>query len=90
LIRLPLSDDDTIDRAAFSEAPFKATMRRHWSSDADERGVLVEHGAEWALRCRDKPDRLLRLNGTPLRLGQRVSLVEPDGSVLPLKVASVR
>jgi len=42
------------------------------------------------LRCRGKPDRVLRFDGTPMRLGQQVSLVETDGNVLPMKVASIR
>ena len=90
LVNLPLDDFDAVDKAALAKAPAKATARRHWSTEPDERGQIVPSGAEWAVRCRDKPDRLLRLNGTPMRLGQQVSVVEPDGTVLPLRVASVR
>ena len=90
LIRLPLDDEDTVDKAAFLESPSKATVRRHWSSDPDERGVLVESGSDWTMRCDHERHRVLRLNGTPLRLGQRVSVVETDGTILPFRVASVR
>ena len=90
LVHLPLDDFDVVDRTALASSPSKATARRHWSSDPDERGHLVPSGREWAVRCRGKPDRLLRLDGTPMRLGQHVSVVEPDGTVLPLKVASIR
>jgi len=90
LLRLPLNDHDTVDCAAFSKEPFKATVRRHWSTDADQRGVIVPSGQEWAMRCDNKPERVLRLGGASLRRGQQVSVVESDGSVLPFKIASVR
>lgn len=90
LIRLPLDDQDRVDGAAMLQDPARATVRRHWSSDADERGILVQSGHDWAMQCDGKPARVLRLNGNPIRLGQQVSVMEPDGSVLPLKVASIR
>lgn len=90
LVNLPLDDYDVVDRAALVGNPAKATVRRHWSTDPDETGQIVQCGPEWAMRCRGKPDRLLQFDGKPMRLGQEVSVVEPDGTVLPLKVASVR
>lgn len=90
LVNLPLDDFDVVDGAALARAPSRATVRRHWSSEPDERGQIVVSERDWAVRCRGKPDRMLRLDGTPMRLGQQVSVVEPDGTVLPLKVASIR
>ena len=90
LIRLPLDDEDHVDRATLVQSPSRATVRRHWSTEPDQRGILVESGEDWAMRCDGKPDRLLHLDGTPMRLGQRVSVRDPDGRILPLKVASVR
>jgi hypothetical protein len=90
LVRLPLDDQDKVDGAAMLQEPSKATVRRHWAAEADQRGVLVQRGHDWAMRCNNRPDRVLRLNGTPLRLGQQVSVQEPDGSVLPFKITSVR
>lgn len=90
LIRLPLDGTDAVDEQAFLDNPEKATVRRHWSTDADQRGLIVRSGKDWGLRCDGEPDRVLRLNGTPLRLGLSVSMVEPDGTVLPFTIASVR
>ncbi|HEV2594126.1 MAG TPA: hypothetical protein VGU01_02865, partial [Sphingomicrobium sp.] len=90
LIRLPLDDRDTVDRVAFLQNPSRATVRRHWSTEADQCGHIVEAGTEWAMQCGNKTKRLFKLNDTPLRLGQRVCVTEPDGSVLPFKIASVR
>ena len=90
LVRLPLKDSDVVDHSAVIEAPRKATFRRHWSTDADQRGYLIEHGHDWTMRCEGAPDRLLQLDGSPVRLGTQVSVVDADGSVLPFKIASVR
>ena len=90
LVQLPLDDFDVVDGAALASNPSKATVRRHWCTEPDERGQLVPSGPNWAVRCVGQPDRVLKLDGTPMRLGQQVSLVEADGTVLPLKVSSVR
>ena len=90
LVNLPLDDFDRVDRATLVETPSRATARRHWSSEPDERGQIVASGPSWAMRCSGKPDRLIQFDGVPLRLGQQVSVVEPDGSILPFKVVSIR
>lgn len=90
LIRLPLDDQDTLDRVAFLHDPSKATVRRHWSTEPDQRGHIVQSGDEWAMLCDNNTERRLTLNGTPLRLGQQLRVTEPDGSVLPFKIASIR
>lgn len=90
LIRLPLDDADGVDEGAYLQNPTRATVRRHWATEADQGGVLVPSGHDWKLRCGDQPDRILKLNGTPLRLGLRVSMLEPDGTVLPLRIASIK
>lgn len=90
LLRLPLNDSDVVDSAAISRNPFKAVVRRHWSTEPDERGYLLASGDDLAMHCDGKPDRLLQLDGTPVRLGRRVSVVEPDGTVLPFKISSIR
>jgi hypothetical protein len=89
-MRLPLDDYDVVDRAAVQRNPSRATVRRHWSAEPDERGLLVQSGPHWVMHCEGRPDRLVQLDGMPVRLGQQVSMIEPDGTVLPFKIASVR
>ena len=90
LIRLPLGDGDTIDRSAFEQRPYKATVRRYWSSEPDEGGQVLNIEGKWAIRCDGTPDRLLGVDGKPLRLGQQLSTIEPDGTILPFRIASIR
>ena len=89
LIRLPLDDQDMIDVDALARHPHKATVRRHWSTEPDEIGIIDWSDGRWSIRCNEKP-RTLQLDSAPLRLGGQVSLVESNGSVLPLRIASIR
>jgi len=90
LIRLPLNDGDHVDVDAVMKSPSKATVRRHWSTEPDQLGVMIRYGEDWAMRCPKTADRVLQLDGTPVRLGQQVSIKEPDGTVLPFKITSIR
>ena len=90
LIRLPLNDSDVVDPAGFDLSPHLATVRRYWSTEPDEAGLVIRTRAGWAFRCNGKPDRLLEVNGRPIRLGQQVAVVDPDGAALPFTIASIR
>jgi len=89
LVRLPLNDQDKIDAEAMELAPSRATVRRHWSTDPDEKGLIVRSDGQWSMRC-DGKDRLLYLYSRPIRLGGQVSVGEPNGDILPFRIASVR
>lgn len=89
LIRLPLDSESRIDRAAFALHPHRATVRRYWSTEADEIGEVVEKDDGWALRCNG--DRhIVELDGKPVLLGSQLSIVEADGSVLSYNIASIK
>ena len=88
LIRLPLDGDGKIDRAAFARHPHRAKVRRYWSTEADEAGEVVETNGEWALAC-SGDRRILELDGRPVLLGDKVSIIEADGSVLSYNIASI-
>lgn len=90
LLQLPLDDRDRVDRNAFAASPSKAIVRRHWGVEPDQRGRIEPLGSNWALRCDRNRPRVLHLGRIAVRLGQRVSVLEPDGSILPFRIASVR
>ena len=89
LIRLPLEDSDRVDRDAVADNPHRATVRRYWSTEPDEAGLVQEAGNRWAMRCDGSADRMLLLDNVPIRLGQLISVVEPSGETLPFRVASI-
>ena len=90
LLRLPLDDNDFVDEAALLNSPCLATVRRHWSSDPDEAGLIKKVDGALAMSCDGTSARMLRLDGRPMRLGHQVSVAEPDGAVLAFRIASVR
>ena len=92
LLRLPLGDDGLIDDAALSEDPAQATVRRSWPDQADQSGYLVRKGRGWAFSHalgEDDDEALYHLEAHPIRLGEYLTLTEPDCTRLPFRVASV-
>ncbi len=93
LLRLPLGDDGLIDEAARSGQPARATVRRFWPAETDQAGYLVRKGRGWAFSYalgEDDDESLYHLEAHPIRLGEYVTLTEPDGRRLPFRVASFR
>jgi hypothetical protein len=90
LIQLPLDGEGRIDGTVFALKPHRATVRRYWSTEPDESGLVVPIEGGWTMRCNGGPDRMLLFGGQPIRLGEQVSVLESDGAVLPFTVASIR
>ena len=89
LLRLPLNDQDEIDTHAFNREPHKATVRRQWSMEPDQRGHIMRNGRDWQMYCAGQTRRL-QLDSRPVRLGEQFSVVGDDGIRLPFRVASIR
>jgi hypothetical protein len=90
LIRLPLDDNDFVDEEALQRSPHRATVRRYWSTEPDESGLLVRMDGGWAMHCDGRPVRMLELDDRPVRLGQQIAVEEPGGVLLPFRIAGVR
>jgi hypothetical protein len=90
LVRIPLKDTGSIDEESFAETPQKATVRRFWSTEPDQKGSVVRSDGHWALRCNGQPDRLLSRASDSFVLGEEVALVGAHGMCLPFRVANIR
>ena len=93
LLRLPLDDDGLIDEATLSASPAQATVHRFWPNEPDLSGYVVRTPRGWALSYAlgDGDDEIVfHLETRPIRIGQYVTLTEPDGQQLPFRVASLR
>jgi hypothetical protein len=90
LLKLPLNDEDRVDRDAVRLSPNRATVRRHWASEPDQTGKIRLGDEEFDLVCEGAASRVLKLDGQPLRLGQQLLIVDADGTSLPFRVASIR
>lgn len=91
LLRLPLDDDGAIDEAELRQQPRHATVRRFWPSQPDLAGYVVRSPRGWELAYDfERPEAALgRIDGDALRVGECVTLAEPNGCELPFRVASV-
>jgi hypothetical protein len=90
LLRLPLDDNDLVDEQALQRSPHRATVRRYWSTEPDESGLVVRMDDGWAINCNGSPVRLRELDVRPIRLGQRIAVEEADGALLPFRIAGIR
>lgn len=90
LIRLPLNDSDQVDEAEFAEKAHRATVRRYWSAEPDEAGQILRSDREWIMSCGGRPCRIVKLGTQPVRLGQLIAVIEPDGTALPFRIAGIR
>ena len=103
LIRLPLDEDGAIDSATLESQPVRATVRRYWPNQADMVGHLVHTGPGYAIRYEMNgsklngthvngrfDQRLFELDVDSIRVGELISLTEPDGHVARFRVADIQ
>lgn len=92
LLRLPLAEDGLIDEDVLSRTPAMATVRRFWPNEPDMAGYVIRTPRGWAFSYElgdDDDETVFHLETHPIRLGEYLTLTEPDGSQLPFRVASI-
>lgn len=90
-LRLPLSPQGLIDGVAFRANPERATVRRFWPNEPDQKGYIIEKGNGWAFSYAigdDDDENIFHLENHPLRVGEYLTLTEPDGDKWPYQVKS--
>ena len=93
LMRLPLTHEGLIDEAGLERNPAQATVRRFWPNAPDLSGYVIRTPKGWAFSYRvgeDDDEPVFHLESHPLRVGEYVTLMEPDGQQLPFRVVSLR
>lgn len=93
LIRLPLSKDGLIDEAGLAANPARATVHRHWPNQPDRSGYVVPTRSGWAFSYEPgeaDDENVFHLETHQLRIGDYITLTEPDGSRLPYRVTDLR
>jgi hypothetical protein len=93
LVHLPLDQGGLIDEDAMRRTPAMATVRRFWPNERDMAGYVISTPRGWALSYRpgDEDDEtIFHLETHRLRIGEYVTLREPDGEQLPFRVVSLR
>jgi hypothetical protein len=93
LVRLPLDEQGLIDEEAVGTAPARATVRRFWPNEADMSGYVIRTPGGWAFSYRpgeEDDESVFHLETHPIRLGEYITLTEPDGERRPFRVASLK
>lgn len=92
LLHLPLGSGDLIDEGSVCGSPRRATVRRFWPSQPDLRGHVVKVADGWAFAYEPRAEgneTLFRMDLGPLRVGECMTLTEPDGERLPFRITDV-
>ena len=92
LLHLPLDPGGLIDEEALGHAPALATVHRHWPNEPDLSGYVIRTPNGWALSYQpgeDDDETVFHLETHPIRVGEYITLTEPDGRRLPFRVASL-
>ncbi len=93
LLRLPLDDHGLIDASAHGQTPERATVHRFWPNQPDMSGYVIDTPRGWAFSYEigDGDDEtVFHLETHPMRIGEYVTLTEPDGQRLPFRVAGLK
>ena len=93
LLHLPLDEYGLVNEPARGRSPERATVRRFWPNEPDQSGYVIRRKDGWAFSYMpgDEDDEtIFHLENHPIRLGEYLTLTEPDGTRLPFRVASIK
>lgn len=93
LLQLPLEAGGLVDEEVVRASPRRATVRRFWPSQPDLRGYVVKTPEGWAFSYESKAggdENLFKVDTHPIRVGECITLTEPDGERLPFRVTNVQ
>lgn len=88
----PLDPEGHIDEAAWRENRNACRVRRFWGDRPDEHGDLIRARRGWAISYvpgEADDEQIFRLDRHLLRVGEYVSITEPDDVTYTFKVVSV-
>jgi hypothetical protein len=93
LLRLPLDPEGFIDEQSLLHSPALATVHRHWPNEPDRSGYVIRTQQGWAMsyeKGEGDDETVFHLETHPIRIGEYVTLTEPDGQLLPFRVTSLK
>ena len=92
-IRVPLDADGHIDAAQWRSHRDACRVRHFREGEPDQSGALIHGRRGWAISYAPgeaDDERIFRLDRHVFRVGEYVTITEPDGAILTYKVAAVR
>jgi hypothetical protein len=88
-----LTEEGLIDARRLRRRPARAQVHRYWEGERPTSGYVIATPAGWAFsyeRGADDDERVFHLETHPLRPGDYVTIVDPEGERLPMRVASAQ
>ena len=92
-IVVPLDAEGHIDAAQWRENRATCRVRRFWDGESDQEGELIHGRSGWAISYEPgeaDDERIFRLDRHQFRVGEYVTVTEPDGAAHVFKVVSVK
>lgn len=92
LVQLPVNDDGIINEDVLRTTPQRARVRRHWPNEPDMSGYVIRTPKGWAFSYRageDDDEAIYHLETHAMRIGDYITLTEPNGDRLPYRVVSL-
>lgn len=91
MLRLPLTPEGLIDEEEFERHPEHATVRRFWPNEPDQSGYIIRNPDGWAFSYAlgdEDDENIFNLGSHRLRIGEYLTVIEPDGDKWPYQVKS--
>lgn len=89
----PLTVDGHLDPAEWRDNKAACTVRRFWTGEDDEPGVLVHMGQGWRFHYDDEDpledEPLYKLDRHTIREGEYLSITEHDGVLRTFRVVRI-
>jgi hypothetical protein len=87
----PLDTDGQLDEAAWRANTARATVRRFWEGEGEQRGHLARAGdGGWAFSFTEAGGGEHSLEADTLNVGNHVTVTDTSGATFSFRVAAVR
>jgi hypothetical protein len=91
VLRLPVDDNDCLEKARLRHPDERPIVRRFWPGEADREGVVIPKGRGWVFSYAvgDADDEaLFHLEDHIIAEGQYLTITETNGEKLPFRIVN--
>jgi hypothetical protein len=91
VFRIPVDENDLLDREALEQPEQSPVVRRFWPGERDSSGVVIATPKGWAFSYgvgEDDDEIFYHLENHPIRVGEYLTITEHDGEQYPFRIVS--
>lgn len=89
----PITNDGSLDEAAWRKDKKRSRIRRFWHGEPDEVGNLIHtRHRTWAFSYapgEDDDEVIFHLETHKFNVGEYITITEPDGEAMPFKIVAL-